>query len=211
MIDQNKLSKIISGAQKLCSADSQGYIDSYRTNGRLEDGSPTQAINTMVSSKHSSSSTSPMTYTSESIQRSGMPDNIKKSMAEQVIEIKPFSDSPAIDSMMDSILKNMNGGKMITETVNQPQVQPQQPNVNQPPVFHNGGQAFDYGALKFFIKEAIEEYFSTRQPLNESNTLSKIGISEGKIKLIDNKGNIFSAILEHTGNINDKKKKKGWE
>ena len=41
--------------------------------------------------------------------------------------------------------------------------------------------------------------------LNEGATLKGIGLSGGKIKLVDNKGNVFSAKLEYQGNTKDKK------
>jgi hypothetical protein len=41
--------------------------------------------------------------------------------------------------------------------------------------------------------------------LNEGTTIKGIGLSNGKIKLVDNKGNVFSAKLEYQGNTKDKK------
>ena len=48
------------------------------------------------------------------------------------------------------------------------------------------------------------EYFK-KQPLNESASLQTIGLSNGVISLVDNKGNVFKAKLEKIGNTNEKK------
>ena len=68
------------------------------------------------------------------------------------------------------------------------------------------GGGIDSNYLKFLIKESLKEYFAEKGTLNEGTTLRQIGLSEGKIKLVDNKGNIYSAQLELTGNVRDKKK-----
>ena len=61
-----------------------------------------------------------------------------------------------------------------------------------------GASGIDYSVIKAIVNECLNEYF--KRPLNESvGTLSGIGLKEGKIKLVDNKGNIFSANLEYQG------------
>ena len=61
-----------------------------------------------------------------------------------------------------------------------------------------GANGIDYSVIKAIVNECLNEYF--KRPLNESvGTLSGIGLKEGKIKLVDNKGNIFSANLEYQG------------
>lgn len=65
----------------------------------------------------------------------------------------------------------------------------------------------DYSLIKAIINECIEtklEEMSKRGLLNEGTTLKGIGLSSGKIKLVDNKGNVFSAKLEYQGNTKDK-------
>ena len=47
--------------------------------------------------------------------------------------------------------------------------------------------------------------------LNESASLQTIGLQNGNISLVDNKGNIYKAKLEKIGNKNDKKIKKLWQ
>lgn len=62
----------------------------------------------------------------------------------------------------------------------------------------------DYSIIKAIVNECLNEYF--KRPLNESaGTLSGIGLKEGKIKLVDNKGNIFSANLEYQGSTKKNK------
>ena len=70
-----------------------------------------------------------------------------------------------------------------------------------------GRMEFDYSQLKNIINECIEEKFNElakRGLLNEGRTLAGIGLNKGKIKLVDNKGNVFSAKLEYQGNTKDK-------
>ena len=62
------------------------------------------------------------------------------------------------------------------------------------------GGGVDYALIKTIINEAIESKMS------DMGTLKAIGLSAGKIKLVDNKGNVFVAKLEYKGNINDKNK-----
>ena len=71
-----------------------------------------------------------------------------------------------------------------------------------------GGGGIDYALIKTIINECIEQKLSEiteRGLLNEGTTLKGIGLSEGKIKLVDNKGNVFQAKLEYKGNTKDKK------
>ena len=66
------------------------------------------------------------------------------------------------------------------------------------------GTGVDYSIIKAIVNECLNEYF--KKPLNESiGTLSGIGLKEGKIKLVDNKGNIFSANLEYQGSTKKNK------
>ena len=63
-----------------------------------------------------------------------------------------------------------------------------------------GGGNIDYALIKTIVNEAVET------KLNDMGTLKAIGLSAGKIKLVDNKGNVFVAKLEYKGNVNDKNK-----
>ena len=70
------------------------------------------------------------------------------------------------------------------------------------------GGGIDYALIKTIINECIETKFNEMAQkglLNEGTTVKGIGLSNGKIKLVDNKGNVFSAKLEYQGNTKDKK------
>lgn len=72
----------------------------------------------------------------------------------------------------------------------------------------SGGVPVDYALIKTIISECLDEKLaemSRKGMLNEGATLKGIGLSGGKIKLVDNKGNVFSAKLEYQGNTKDKK------
>ena len=72
----------------------------------------------------------------------------------------------------------------------------------------NVGGGIDYALIKTIVNECIETKFNEmaqRGVLNEGTTIKGIGLSNGKIKLVDNKGNVFSAKLEYQGNTKDKK------
>lgn len=64
----------------------------------------------------------------------------------------------------------------------------------------HGGGGIDYALIKTIINEAVEA------KLNDVGTLKAIALTAGKIKLVDNKGNVFTAKLEFQGNIKDKNK-----
>jgi len=118
-----------------------------------------------------------------------MPQGIRESMSQNPVQ--QYSPSSAMLGMMTEDSQK----QMMLEqqyAAMQQQQRQQQNGVN-------------YNMIKSIVKECLNEYFS-KQPLNEGATLKQIGLSEGKIKLVDNKGNIFSAMLELTGNIKDKKK-----
>ena len=98
--------------------------------------------------------------------------------------------------------KRMSQQAMVEQTQTAPayqQYNTQQQYVPQQPI------GIDYNYLKHIISECIAEYFS-KQPLNEQATLKQIGLAEGKIKLIDNKGNVYASKLEYKGNLNDRNK-----
>ena len=75
-----------------------------------------------------------------------------------------------------------------------------------------GGGGVDYALIKTIVNECIEQKLTEvltelahKGVLNEGATLQGIGLSAGKIKLVDNKGNVFQAKLEYKGNTKDKK------
>jgi len=61
-------------------------------------------------------------------------------------------------------------------------------------------QSFDYSIIKAIINECLDNKLKN---IVAENTLKTIGLKEGKIKIVDNKGNIYSAELKKTGNVNN--------
>ena len=133
------------------------------------------------------------------INNSRMPSAIKQSMMENQIDTSALSvggDTSFLDNLGQQ--KEYFNREKLNEIKQTPQYQSQYTTQSTP---------IDYNYLKHIISECIAEYFS-KQPLNESVTLKQIGLSDGKIRLVDNKGNIYGAELEYKGNLNEKKKNK---
>ena len=66
----------------------------------------------------------------------------------------------------------------------------------------------DYDLIKTIINECLDaklNEMAQKGLLTEGGTLKGIGLSEGKIKLVDNQGRVFSAKLEYKGNAKEKK------
>ena len=73
---------------------------------------------------------------------------------------------------------------------------------------NSGGGGIDYSLIKTIVNECIETKLNevlSKGLLTEGATLSGIGLKNGKIKIVDNKGNVYSAKLEYQGNTKDKK------
>lgn len=129
------------------------------------------------------------------VNNSRLPEAVKQSMLEHQIDTSALGGG-GDTSFLDNIGRSKPQRKQqVNEqvTYQQPQYQPQQ-------------MGIDYSLLKMIVKECLNEYFSN-QPLNEGTTLKQIGLAEGKIKLVDNKGNVYGADLEFKGNVNERKKK----
>ena len=98
--------------------------------------------------------------------------------------------------------KMLSGAKKVEERLGTP-------TKRAPITEHTGaGGGIDYALIKTIVNECIETKLNEvaqRGLLNEGTTLKGIGLSNGKIKLIDNKGNVFTAKLEFQGNTKDKK------
>lgn len=137
---------------------------------------------------------------------SRLPDAIKQSFAQNYIDTSSLGQGLGDTSFLDNVAQQRR--QQVNETyvpaqTSSPQQYPQQAHYQAQPQYPMG---IDYNYLKHIIGECIAEYFS-KQPLNEQATLKTIGLSEGKIKLVDNKGNVYGATLEFKGNMEDRKKK----
>ena len=200
-LNPNQLGEILSRSRQLCNPAADKMIDEHKSNGRLgEDIDPSQYhdkwddwnYDDPEAMNEGKKGLPSMEYDSRSVKNSAMKPEILKSMMEQRIDTRT-KESAALDAVTANLTKTR---KPVNEERRQPVTE-----VASAPV---GG--LDYNYLKYIIKECLNEYFASNQ-LNESvGTLKQIGLSGGKIKLVDNKGNIYAANLELSGNIKDKKK-----
>ena len=121
----------------------------------------------------------------------------------QLIESAGNGDAATNNARLNKMLS---GAKMIEEKLENPgrsNTVRTQASVNT-----GGGVGIDYALIKTIVNECIENKLNEiaqKGLLNEGTTIKGIGLSNGKIKLVDNKGNIFSAKLEYQGNTKDKK------
>lgn len=117
-----------------------------------------------------------------------MPSFIKESMESNPIDTRALSDNP---------LDRMDLSGLMRETSQAPA--PVQTQVAIP-------TGIDYSIIRAIINECLDTKLAElkKQPINENAVLKTIGLKEGKIRIVDNKGNIFAAKLEKEGNINDK-------
>ena len=205
MISENALAQIIQhNAKTLCSKQGNKMLNEYAGKGQISnDMNPDDYTDEWDNwnfddpnnSSQPRSAAPSMNYNESSAAKSALPDAIKKSMLEHQIATPSQGSTAFLDNLGNGMQKQTRQPQrqMVTEQVVAPQMQ---------------GANLDYNYLKYLIKECLNEYFKENNVLNESSngTLTKIGLSNGKIKLVDNKGNIFSADLQHQGNIKDKKK-----
>jgi hypothetical protein len=139
------------------------------------------------------------------------PDRVKNSrISSAILEdmVKHPIDTTALNTQkLESASGNLNenmsrfnkmvaGAKMVDKRANELDGKSPERKIGQGVT----GSEFDYAALKEIIYEAIDK------KLGDIGTLKAIGLSAGKIKLVDNKGNVFVAKLEYKGNVNDKNK-----
>lgn len=116
------------------------------------------------------------------------------------------SASGNLNENMDRFSKMVAGAKMVDRRANE--LDGKSPARRQVTESVGGGAGIDYALIKTIVNECIEAKFNEmaqRGLLNEGTTIKGIGLSNGKIKLVDNKGNVFSAKLEYQGNTKDKK------
>lgn len=109
-----------------------------------------------------------------------------------------FAQNPSFDvpNPLDQYMPQQK--RQITEQAPAYQYQPQR----QQPVAPMGG-GIDYSIVKAIFNECLNEF--SKKQLNESASISTIGLKEGKIKIVDTKGNVYAAKLEYKGNTKDAK------
>jgi hypothetical protein len=191
-VSKQQLEQILGKARDLCNPEGDRLIESYKSQNSndpdpsdYDDYSEFDRMYLNEEESHPQQKRKPQAkdirYNQATAANSRMPENIKQSMLNEVIDANPLGD------------------------LNIPQRKPQkrqqireEQQYQQP--MQGGG--IDYSIIKAIVNECLNEYFS-RQPLNESNTLTTIGLKSGTIKLVDNKGNVYSADLKKLGNTNN--------
>lgn len=192
-VSKQQLEQILGKARDLCNPEGDRLIESYKSqNSNDPDPSEYDDYGDFDRMYLNEEEVQPqqkrkpqakdIRYSQITAANSRMPENIKQSMLNEVIDANPLSE------------------------LNIPQRKPQkrqqirEEQQYQQPM--QGGGSVDYSIIKAIVNECLNEYFS-RQPLNESNTLTTIGLKAGTIKLVDNKGNVYSADLKKLGNTNN--------
>ena len=191
-VSKQQLEQILGKARDLCNPEGDRLIESYKSQNSNDpdpsDYDDYSEFDRMYLNEEESQpqqkrkpQAKDIRYNQATAANSRMPENIKQSMLNEVIDANPLGD------------------------LNIPQRKPQkrqqireEQQYQQP--MQGGG--IDYSIIKAIVNECLNEYFS-RQPLNESNTLTTIGLKSGTIKLVDNKGNVYSADLKKLGNTNN--------
>lgn len=202
-----KLASIITGkAAQLCSEQSNRLMDSIKTNKanndyfnynendeNFVDPYLVESDNTNKNTMHTPS------VTKQGYENSNLPQAIKESMLNNQIDVSSMNPH---NSILDRIgvpsQQKQQTRQVVNEVVNN----------NASYKTTNNSSNIDYTIIKAIIEECIDRKlneFNQKQSLNE-NTLKTIGLAEGKIKLIDNKGNVYLSNLQYQGNLKDKKK-----
>lgn len=197
-LSSEKLASIINhNAKTLCSESGQAKLSGIKSNNNFlnEDVDPNTYSDEWDNFSLSSNETNANAPLSSNISKSAyenskIPEFIKKSMMEHKI------GTDSLDSSLNEALSIASEKK--TTALNEV--------VKTPTKVEPVGFSIDYNYIKYIVSECIREELK-KQPLNEGTNLKQIGLSDGKIKLVDNKGNIFTAQLQYDGNIKNRKKK----
>ena len=200
-VSKLQLEQIIGKARDLCNPAGDRIIQSYRGNGSANNGSydpdPSQyddynEFDNMYLNEDSYQEPSisgkknrDIAYNEQTAMNSRMPDKIKQSMLNEVIDASVLANQSVLDSMNIPVAKKQQKRNQVREQQQHPQT----------------STNVDYSIIKAIVNECLNEYFS-RQPLNENASISTIGLKAGTIKIVDNKGNVYSAKLEKIGNTN---------
>lgn len=198
-VSKEQLAKIIGGkARELCSPEGDRMISEARNSrngGGGYDPNPNEyddyeQYDRMYLNEDDDMETADIHYTRKNADYSNLPENIKESLIRNPIDRSSLSNVSVLDSMDVPKKRPQKQRQRVNEENYRQNYQPSQ----------NG---IDYSLIKAIVSECITEYFE-RSPLNES-TLKTIGLKEGKITLVDNKGNTYMAKLEKIGNVNNKR------
>jgi hypothetical protein len=220
---QDELMNVLGGAQALCAMDAKKQIKFDRSKMPARDGNGEMIMESASPAGGDYGWDDPMltgagmssiptkaptpdlnTNISEAaVKRSKLPEFIKQSMINEVIDTSNMATGVA-EADLAAITSRL-PRKAINETVTRPQAG----TTSIPPApVAIGTSSVDYTIIKAIINECLETKFKelglTKEKLNEA-TLSSIHLKGGKIKLVDNSGNVFSASLVKQGNLNENK------
>lgn len=209
-ISQDKLAQIINhNAKTLCNPKGQRKLNEMAgalpkdENGMVSDKWDNWNFDDPTTPQQSQPQQFDSQISESRIANSRIPDAIKQSILNNPInQSGAFAGAPSADLSFLNKQPINEQANIVQQTTTAPQYQPQQ---YATPYVPQAAPAIDYNYLKHIIGECIAEYFA-KQPINEQSTLKSIGLAEGKIKIVDNKGNVYGATLELKGNLNDKKK-----
>lgn len=204
-LSKDGLAAIIGRASKLCTPEGDklvhANIDQSGFNRQLDEGyvpdpseydSDADKWDSLYSDNAAESYSSgggDMYYSNESVARSALPENIKKSLMEKQIDRSSLGNTSVLEGMNikpQRVTAAMQKKAVISEGA------PRQQS------YQTQGGGVDYSIIKAIVSECIKEYFSSNM-LTE-NTLSQVHLKGGTISLVDNKGNIYKAKLEKIGN-----------
>ena len=197
-VSKQQLAQIIGKARDLCNPEGDRLVESYKGDGNFDRKDPDPSSYDDYSQfdrmylneeedyqpQKRNVQTKDIRYNQQTAANSKMPDKIKQSMLNEVIDVTALDNQSVLSGM------EIPGGNRKPQQSRRP--------VNEQQYQAQGGN-IDYSIIKAIVNECLNEYFS-RQPLNESTSISTIGIKPGIIKVVDSKGNVFSGKLEKIGN-----------
>lgn len=201
-VSKQQLAQIIGKARDLCNPEGDRLVESYRGQGNSGNNDPDPSqyddysqYDSMYLNEEESYQPQPqprkrkpqakdIRYNQMTAEGSRMDENIKQSMLNHVIDASPLGNQSVLDGM----------------DIPEGQVPQRRQAVNEQR-YTQQGVGIDYSIIKAIVNECLNDYFS-RQPLNESASISTIGLKPGVIKVVDSKGNVFSGKLEKIGNAN---------
>ena len=134
----------------------------------------------------------PTTFTNEQFEQSKLPKEILESM--KVNPNLPQSKTSVLDSIPTppkiTVVRKQNKNPLVENT--------------------SASSSIDYSLIKMIVEDCMKKYTSSikKSLLTENkqsnDSLSLITLKDKKLKLVDNKGNVYEAELKYKGNINKK-------
>ena len=199
-VSKQELLKILNGkARDLCSPQGDRMISEKQSpnkfdsnyNPNPDDYGDYEEFDRMYLNEDEENTSSDIHYSRKNAEYSNLREDIKESLLKNPIDRSSLANVSVLDSMNVPQRKQQRPRQIIDEKQQYQSYQQSQSNV------------IDYSLIKAIVNECISDYFERKQ-LNE-NTLKTIGLKEGKITLVDNKGNTYMAKLEKIGNVNNKR------